>query len=54
MKKDEWFGLKASLCDAFAALQYAQDKPMKEADVDNCKILLTVLNDYLEKDFPDD
>ena len=47
MKKDEWFSLKANLCDAL-------DKPMKEADVENCKILLTVLNDYLEKDFPDD
>lgn len=52
MEKSKWYGLKASLCDAFDAVVNAEG--MKEGDQENVLALLSVLNEYLEKDTPDD
>lgn len=50
----EWLSMKATLADAFAALHFAESMTLKEGDVENISLCLKTLNDYLEKDLPDE
>ena len=50
MTKDEWYGLKACVADAFADLHYADSATLNDAQIDNLHFCLVTLNDYLDKD----
>lgn len=54
--QESWYHLKASVADAFAATQnsYLSNSPLKEGEVDNLTTCLVALNEYMDKDFPED
>ena len=55
LSKEEWFSLKASVADAFADLYKAESNgTLPEGQVENLKICLNALNDFLEKDTYDE
>lgn len=55
LKKEEWLSLKASIADAFSALYNAEcNGTLPDGQVENLKICVNALNDYLERDTYDE
>lgn len=55
LSKEEWLSLKASVADAFADLYKAEcNGTLPEGQVENLKICVNALNDYLERDTYDE
>lgn len=55
LSKEEWLSLKASIADAFADLYKAEcNGTLPDGQVENLKICVNALNDYLERDTYDE
>lgn len=55
LSKEEWLSLKASVADAFGDLYKAEcNGTLPEGQVENLKICVNALNDFLEKDTYDE
>lgn len=55
LSKEEWQALKASVADAFADLYKAECAGTQpEGQIENLKLCVNTLNDYLEYDFYDE
>lgn len=55
LSKEEWLSLKASIAYAFSALYKAEcNGTLPDGQVENLKICVNALNDYLERDTYDE
>lgn len=51
---EEWRDLKVAMANGFAALRTADVVPMEEYEIEDILECLTVLNEYMKNDVPDD